>query len=218
MSKFGDIGILSGMKPLFLVSLITQILDQASWHALTLKGVGTSLGMLGWSTHTNKHLDLSHTGVKLCLILWSDSCYSPPIISPHPGLLKCLKDIELQQARCVHWLVLGFRKYIAMCGFCCCCFCNMLQGNQMEMTNNFMIVHGGGLQISVAILSHFEVTLLPRSRQRAFSECLNCSLLLIGGNAVTGWIITWIVMCLVSSKALLQPLSRHFSCIQLIDL
>lgn len=47
----------------------------------------------------------------------------------------------------------------------------------MEVTNDFMIVHGRGLQTSIAILSHFEVTLLP-SKQRAFSDCLDCSLLL----------------------------------------
>lgn len=56
-------------------------------------------------------------------------------------------------------------------------FCNMLQANWMEMTNDFMIVHGRGLQTFMATLSHFKVTLLP-SKQKAFSECLNCSVLL----------------------------------------
>lgn len=48
----------------------------------------------------------------------------------------------------------------------------------MEMTNDFMVVYGGGLQASVAVLSRFEVTLLP-SKQRTFSGCLKCSLLLL---------------------------------------
>jgi len=47
MSEFGHTGILSGIKPLLSVLLITQNLSQASWHAFTWKGVSTSLGVLG---------------------------------------------------------------------------------------------------------------------------------------------------------------------------
>jgi len=44
----------------------------------------------------------------------------------------------------------------------------MLQANKMEMTNDFIIVHGRGLQTSVAILSHFEVTLLSSKKKDFF--------------------------------------------------
>lgn len=80
MNRFGGIRILSRMKPLLLVPLITQILNQASWHALILKDVSTSLGMLEWCTCTNKHLDLSHTCISspsscgLAAVIFSSSC------------------------------------------------------------------------------------------------------------------------------------------------
>lgn len=80
MNEFGSIRVLSRMKPLLLAPLITQILNQASWHALILKDVSTSLGMLEWCTCTNKHLDLSHTCISsasscgLAAVIFSASC------------------------------------------------------------------------------------------------------------------------------------------------
>lgn len=67
------------MKLLLLVPLTVQILDRDDWQPLTLKGTITTLGMFEQSTVTNKHLDLSHTDVKLCLIMPSDSCNATPL-------------------------------------------------------------------------------------------------------------------------------------------
>lgn len=97
MNKFGGIWILSRMKPLLLVPLIIQILNQTSWHALILKDVSTSLGMLEWCTSTNKYLDLSHTCISsasscgLAAVILSPSCLSTLVCWNALRISNCTK-------------------------------------------------------------------------------------------------------------------------------